>query len=144
MAQVQNYKIQQIPRSENARADILARLATSQMMDLSGDVHLKTLENRSIDENEDVLYATSELSWMDPILHYLKTKALPDDRFIARKVSRQASLYVLFDEKLYKRSLTLPLLKCLLPSEIDYAMRKVHEGIYGNHLGGQALAYKIS
>ena len=80
---------------------------------------------------------------MDPILHYLKTEALPDDRLIIHKVSHQAPYYILLDGKLYKRSHMLLLLKCLLPFEVDYAMRKVHEKIYGNHLGGRTLAYKI-
>ena len=80
---------------------------------------------------------------MDPILCYLGTGALPDDRLAARKVSHQAPHYVLYDGRLYKRSLTIPLLKCLLSSKTDYTMREVHEGICGNYLGGRALAYKI-
>ncbi|KAK3009912.1 hypothetical protein RJ639_011482 [Escallonia herrerae] len=32
---------------------------------------------------------------------------------------------------------------CLSPREADYALREVHEGICGQHLGGRSLAHKI-
>ena len=37
----------------------------------------------------------------------------------------------------------MPLLKCLGPEEVDYAIRETHEGICGEHLGARALAAKI-
>ena len=80
---------------------------------------------------------------MDPILSYLNTEALLEDKSTAHKVTRQASHYVLYNEKLYKRSFTLPLLKYLSPSEADYVLREVHEGICDNHLSDRTLAYKI-
>ena len=45
--------------------------------------------------------------------------------------------------RLYKRSFFLFLLKCLGPTDADYALREVHEEIYESHLGGKSLAYKI-
>ena len=80
---------------------------------------------------------------MDPIIKYLKHGELSNDPTVARKVKCQAPHYILIEEKLYKRSHYSPLLKCLTPTEADYAMREVHEGICGNHLGGQTLSYKI-
>ena len=80
---------------------------------------------------------------MDPIIKYLKLGELPDDPAIARKIKCQAPHYVIIEKNLYKRSYYSPLLKCLSPSEVDYALREVHEGICGNHLGGRALSYKI-
>ena len=73
---------------------------------------------------------------MDPIIKYLKHGELPNDPASAQKVKCQAPHYILVKEKLYKRSHSSPLLKCLLSSEADYALREVHEGIYGNHLKG--------
>ena len=80
---------------------------------------------------------------MDPILDYVTTRALPRDKSTTHKVTHQAPHYVLYDEKLYKRSFTLLLLKCLPSFKADYTLREVHEGICGNHLGGRALIYKI-
>ena len=72
-----------------------------------------------------------------------QTGALPTDNLEARKVKHLAPHYTIICEKLYKRSHTLTLLKCLPPSEVDYAMGEVHEGIYENHLEGRTLTYKI-
>ncbi|XP_073108374.1 uncharacterized protein [Elaeis guineensis] len=55
----------------------------------------------------------------------------------------EAALYVLHDDKLYKWSFSLPLLRCLQLSETDYTLGEVYEGIYGNHLGMKTLSYKI-
>ncbi|KAK3037796.1 hypothetical protein RJ639_030715 [Escallonia herrerae] len=44
---------------------------------------------------------------------------------------------------LYKKSFSLPYLRCLRPSESLYALQEVHEGICGQHLGGRTLAQKI-
>ena len=36
----------------------------------------------------------------------------------------------------------MQLLKCVAPSEVEYIMRKIHEGLYRNHVGGLSLAFK--
>ena len=53
------------------------------------------------------------------------------------------SQYVIMNGYLYKKSFSLPLLKCLGPTNADRALREVHEEICENHLGGKSLAYKI-
>ena len=106
-------------------------------------VHVETIEAHNTEEPRLALSTTLEPSWMDPIYDYLTSSILSMDKFVVHKIIHQASHYVLYDEKLYKRSFTLPLLKCLLSFEVDYTLREVYEGICGNHLGGQALTYKI-
>ena len=80
---------------------------------------------------------------MDPIVRYLRIGVLPTDASVAHKIKHMAPHYTLVDKQLYKRSLSLPLLKCLLPFEAKYALQAVHDGLCGNHLGGRALAHKI-
>ena len=143
MTRFSDYDLQHIPRSKNARTDRLAKLATSQVEDLDLHVHIETIDARDIEKSKSALSVKLESTWMDPILDYLTTEALPEDKSATRKVTRQAPHYVLFNEKLYKRTFTLPLLKCLSLSEVDYALREVHEGICRNHLDSRALAYKI-
>ena len=113
------------------------------MEDLDNSIHLVTHEARSIEEPKRMLCVGPEPSWMDLIIHYLRIRTLSTDNLAFYKVKCQAPRYVLLDDKLYKRSYSLPLLKCLLLSEVDYAMREAHEGICSNHLEGQALAYNI-
>ena len=113
------------------------------MVDLEGSVRLETLEAHIIEEPKGVLCMGTESSLMDPIIHYLNTRTLSDNDLATRKVKHQVSHYVMLDKKLYKRSYTFPLPRCLPPSKVDNALREVHEGIYDNHLGGRALSYKI-
>ncbi|GKV20210.1 hypothetical protein SLEP1_g30368 [Rubroshorea leprosula] len=40
-------------------------------------------------------------------------------------------------------SYSLPLLRCLTPYEAEYALREVHEGVCGNHVGARTLAHKV-
>ena len=130
-------------RSANAQADRLAKLATSLTVDLDALEHIEILEASSIEEPLLTLCATSEPSWMDPIVQYLKMDALPTDTSAVCQIKRTAPHYTLVGERLYKRSFTLSLFKCLLSSEAKYALQEVHEGLCGNHLGGRALAHKV-
>ena len=142
MAHLKYFEISHIPRTENARADALSRLATS-AYDSLGRMFVKNLQQPSIDRVEEVQQLTSEPSWMDPIVRYLSDGTSPEDPAEAKRLRWSASQYVIMDGRLYKRSFSLPLLRCLGPTDADYALREVHEGICGNHLGGKSLAYKI-
>ena len=135
--------LQHIHRTENVRADRLAKLATSQIEDLSPHIHIETIDARGIEELKLALSVELKLSWMDSIFDYLTIGALFEGKSTTRKVTHQTPHYVLYDKKLYKRSFTLSLLKCLPFFEVDYALRKVHKWICGNHLDDRALAYKI-
>ena len=84
-----------------------------------------------------------EPSWIDPLIIYLRDGVLPQDAKEAWKLRNQASRYLLYEGKLYKRSSSLPLLKCLRPSEADYALWEVHEGICENYLGARSLSHKL-
>ena len=119
------------------------RIDTSQIEDLYPHVHVETLEACDTEEPKSMLSTELELSQIDPILDYLTSKALLEDKSTSHKVTLQAPHYVLYDGKLYKGSFMLLLLKCLSPFEMNYVLREVYEGICGNHLGGWALAYKI-
>ena len=80
---------------------------------------------------------------MDPIKAHLKTGWVPTNVMEARKLSSRSWKYVLIDGILYKKSFVIPFLKCLNPQEAEAALKEVHEGICGQHLGGRALGHKI-
>lgn len=81
--------------------------------------------------------------WRTSIVKFLRTGALPSNRGEAQKLKLRASRYTLIGELLYKRSFTLPYLRCLSPGEADYVIREVHEGICRNHLGNRSLINKL-
>lgn len=125
------------------RANLLSRLATSASADLPKTIYFGVLKASSIKELEPVMNMVVEPSWMDPLVDFIKDGTLSIDRAEARRLKRQAAHHVLHEDKLYQRSFSLPLLRCLRPSEVDYTFWKVHEGICSNYLGGRALAHKI-
>ena len=85
---------------------------------------------------------TQKPSWMDPIVAYLKTSEQPKDKTEAQILRLKAARYVLYDDKLYRRGYSMPLLKYVAPTEPKYIMREIHEGTCRNHTGGQSLAFK--
>ena len=48
----------------------------------------------------------------------------------------------MLDGRMYKRGLSGPLLRCLTPTEATKVLEENHEGVCGNHAGGQSLAHK--
>ena len=78
-----------------------------------------------------------------PLVSYLKNSALLDAMEAARKLKIQAARFVMIRDVLYKRSFSRPYLRCLGLEEVDYVMRKVHEGIGGNHSGSRSLVHKL-
>ena len=84
-----------------------------------------------------------EENWMTPIVIYLKDGRLPEDKDEARKLRIKVAKYVLIDEVLCKRGFSQPCLRCLAPDELNYVLRKVHEGACGNHSGARALVHKL-
>ena len=79
---------------------------------------------------------------MDDIVVYLKDDRLPEDRDLARKVRYHAEHYLLLNDKLYKRGISTPLLRCLNDEEAKRVLSEIHDGVCGNHSGGQSLAHK--
>ncbi|GKV32493.1 hypothetical protein SLEP1_g41093 [Rubroshorea leprosula] len=55
----------------------------------------------------------------------------------------EAANFTLLDNQLYKRAASMPLLRCLTPYKAEYAVREVHEGVCGTHIGGRTLARKL-
>ncbi|XP_077226220.1 uncharacterized protein LOC143859388 [Tasmannia lanceolata] len=130
--------LQKVPRDINNRADALSKIASEETHDFY-IVLTEILLHPSIDEVQ-VLEIPPGPNWMDPIMRYLKDGILPEDKLEARCLTAKAAHYVLHGPRLYKRSYTWPYLRCLVPSESEYALREVHEGICGDHGGSRILA----
>ena len=86
---------------------------------------------------------TQEPLWIDPIIAYLRNDELPEGKTEAHILRLKVAHYIFYDDKLYRRGYLMLLLKCIPPSEAEYVMRKIHEGICGNHARVQSLAFKI-
>ncbi|XP_058084614.1 uncharacterized protein LOC131232410 [Magnolia sinica] len=139
------YIVTRIPRTENAKADLLAKLASTDEDDIPRSVPVEYVAKPSIDEpvSSIVQMIDSEPSWIDPIVRYLNKGELPEDRAEARRLKIRASRYTILNRTLYKKGYYTPLLRCLNPSKADYVLRKIYEGICENYSGGQSLAHKF-
>ncbi|XP_077249113.1 uncharacterized protein LOC143888546 [Tasmannia lanceolata] len=138
-----SFEVIRIPRTENAKADVLSKLAASGYTTL-GSICMEFLQKSSIErEATEVMQVEHESCWMDKIIEYLCSRKLPEAKKDARKVVQRAARFSLDGENLFKRSYTLPHLKCLRPRDAAYTLQETHKGICGEHLGGKALAIKV-
>ncbi|XP_060974557.1 uncharacterized protein LOC133039666 [Cannabis sativa] len=133
--------VSRILRARNSHADALARLASTREAELLDVISIDVLAHPTI--NQEVIMeidTTQEVTWMTPIVAYLEKGILPDDKVEAKKLRQRAARYVMYDKRLYRRSFSQPLLKCIDGEDCDYILREVHRGICGNHTGGNSLA----
>ena len=72
----------------------------------------------------------------------VRNSELPEGKTEACILRLKAARYILYDDKLYIRGYLMWLLKYIPPTEVEYVMREIYEGIYGNHAGGQSLAFE--
>ncbi|XP_077230115.1 uncharacterized protein LOC143863310 [Tasmannia lanceolata] len=139
----ESFEVIRVPRTENAKADVLSKLAASGYTTL-GSIRMEFLPRSSIESKAaETMQVENEPCWMDEIISYLRNGKLPEDKKEARKVKQRAARFSLSSDILYKRSYTLPYLKCLRPGDAAYTLQETHEGICGEHLGGKALAIKV-
>lgn len=78
---------------------------------------------------------------MTPIIKYLKTGAVPEDRILAKQLHLRVVRFLLLNK--HKRSFFLPLLKCITPEQGQKVLPEIHNDVCENHVGGQAFVYNI-
>ena len=136
-------QVKHVPRTENSRADALAKLATTSQEDLGRLIPIEHLPEPSISvENGEVSPVMSEPSWMDPIWYYLVDGTLSSNPKEASKLRARSKRFTVHRGTLYKRGFSTPILKCIGKKDVNYILREVHEGICGNHIGARTLAGK--
>ena len=107
-------QVRHIPRTENSRADALAKLATASQEDLSRSTPVEYPAEPSIDLCDvEVVQIGSEPSWMDPIWDYIIDGRLPDDPKEAAKSRTRSARFTNHKGSLYKRGFFTPILKCI-------------------------------
>lgn len=88
------------------------------VFDLKKSSYFEILKRLNMEEEVPVTQIDLELSWRDLIMRFLKDKVPPFDRDEAMKLKHQAPHYMIYDEKLYKRSYSLPLLSVPIRSKL--------------------------
>ena len=136
-------KIIQILGEENECADRLVKAASVERMLLPNQVLSFVQTLPLIDSGMNVQEVNSESNWTMPLTSYLKNGMLPNGKDATRKLKVRASRFILIKAVLYKRGFSHVYLRCLVPEEVKYLMREVHERICGNHSGARSLVQKL-
>ena len=134
------WKLEDIPRDSNERADALATVVASLPIKETVFLLIYYRQASSITTNQVNKINEACSSWMPSIVHYLSSGELPDDNIEASKIQVQATGFSLVNGQSYKRSLDGSYLKCLTTQQGQYVLAELHEGICENHLSGRTLA----
>ncbi|XP_057444551.1 uncharacterized protein LOC130736779 [Lotus japonicus] len=140
MMEIEKIRIEHIPRSQNERADVLAKLASTGRLSNYQTVIQETLPRSSIDLVEVKLKAVKtvtegEPSWMESIKTFLQNPQT-DDNLNTKEKRREASFYTLVGDELYRRGIMSPMLKCVDMRDAQGIMAEVHKGVCFSHIGG--------
>ena len=114
----------------------MAKLSSTRDSKLLDAVSVEFLVKPSIKPKSEIIELMREPSWMDLIIAYLKNGELPEEKTEAHILQLKAAHYVLYDDKLYRKGYSMPLLECVLMEEAKNIMWEIHEGTCGNHTGG--------
>ena len=136
------WKLEHISRDSNEKVDALEFVVASIMIRETVFLHVYYQLASSI-----MTYQMSQIdkvssSWLTPIMRYLRSGELSDNRIEAHKIQVQASRFSLVNMQLYRRSLDGSYLKCLTTQQEQYVLAELHEGICRNHQGSRTLAHR--
>lgn len=80
--------------------------------------------------------------WRTPLIKFLSSDQLPENDTKAKKITRQAKIYCMISNNLYKKAPNRVLLKCISSDNGKHLLLDIHEGICGSHAGGGTLVGK--
>ena len=121
------WKLEHIRRDSNERVEALAIVATSIPINETIFLPIYYQSASSIATDRVSQIDKTCPSWLNPILHYLSSGELPNNRVEAHKV--QAARFSLVNGQLYKRSLDELYLKCLTTQQGQYILAELHERV---------------
>jgi ribonuclease HI len=158
-------KVSHISRASNEEADNLANIG-SQCLPVPQGVFWEEIIERSIKNNKTLTteeqgqhQATGlgareastakpeevmmiEETWMQPYLAYIINKTLPKGTVEAKRIIWRSKAFVVLQEKLYNKSITGILQRCVTPQEGQEILKDIHAGVCGHHASSRAIAAK--
>ncbi|GKC25673.1 reverse transcriptase domain-containing protein, partial [Tanacetum coccineum] len=136
ISEFKTFSIENIPRENNQKANILSKLAIVPFSHLTKEVLVEVLNERSTDAKEVQTIVEEEgENWMTPIIKYL-------DKNEARSLRSKISQYVIEAGVLFKKGYLVLMLRCVGPLQANYVIREIHMGSCGMHIGPRAVVRK--
>ncbi|XP_071699333.1 uncharacterized protein [Rutidosis leptorrhynchoides] len=100
-----NFRISQIPRSQNKQADVLSKLAALTFNHLEKKILVEHVFTKSTEPETTIASVEEEeATWMTDIIELLRTGSLPEGETEAMKIRVKAPNYELRGEILYRKS----------------------------------------
>jgi hypothetical protein len=113
------FTVEYIERNKNVKADDLANVA-ARKTPMSADVFFQVLEDASVKivlPEPRVINIIEGEDWRSPIMAQLRQYYEPDNRNEHTRMQLGAKDYQIFDNELYKTSVSCPLLSCISKTE---------------------------
>ncbi|KAL0374048.1 UNVERIFIED_CONTAM: hypothetical protein Sradi_3320500 [Sesamum radiatum] len=88
-SQLKNFQLHQIPRTENAKTDYLAKLANSMVNYNTRNITIRTLIKNPPEHN--IMTVQIEIDWRRPLLDYLEKNIFPPDEKEASRLKHRAT-----------------------------------------------------
>ncbi|RDX99673.1 Tf2-6, partial [Mucuna pruriens] len=102
-ASFDNFTLLHIPREQNEKADLLAKLASTQKRGQQKMMIHEKLSVPTIDRPEFLSVEDRKTTWMTPILDYLQSGTTPKNPKEALKIANEAAKYTILGQQLYRR-----------------------------------------
>ncbi|RDY13949.1 Gypsy retrotransposon integrase-like protein 1, partial [Mucuna pruriens] len=137
-----------VHREENQTVDALATLSAMVQVNEGQEMVIQVRQQPQTVYCQCLTREMEEPStepWYFDIKRYLQKGEYHDGASENSKqtLRRLASGFFLSETVLYKRNTNMTLLRCVDSQEAEQIMEEVHEGIFGTHVNGHALARKI-
>nr|ABA97930.1 retrotransposon protein, putative, Ty3-gypsy subclass [Oryza sativa Japonica Group] len=134
-------------RHNNEAADRLANFGSKHEAAPS-DVFVEHLYEPTIPKRQTAEAADTqdiamvEANWREPLIRFLTSQELPQDKDEAEQISRRSRLYIIHETELYKKSPSRILQRCVSLEEGRQLLKDIHFGIYGNHAAARTIVGK--
>jgi ribonuclease HI len=121
-----SFELIYVPWEQNARANLLSKLASTKKPESNRTFIQETIANLSITAEEVMMIIEAE-DWRAPIIRYLQEDVLPAAKEEAYKLKRAAAWYSMLGGKLYKRRFSGPIMLCVSQEEAIGILEEIHE-----------------
>ncbi|XP_071688336.1 uncharacterized protein [Rutidosis leptorrhynchoides] len=139
-----DFRISQIPKSQNKQADVLSNLAALTFNHLEKKILVEQVFKKSIEPEITVASVEEEeATWMTEIIEFLCTGSLPEDEKEVMKIRVKVPNYEMRGEILYQKSYLGASLRCIGPKEAIVIIDEIHKGSCGLHSGSRMVTERI-
>jgi hypothetical protein len=73
------------------------------------------------------------------LIEYISREIVPEDKKEIKQLLKKAARYTVVEGHLFRREISIPLLKCIGPSEVWYILMETYEGNCGHYVRARPI-----